>query len=230
MARKPGKSRRSKTADVKAAADRAEKRAKGEAIEEPKVAIDPIIATAVEIKKAKAATKRTRGRPTRFTPALGKAICKMLASGMSVRAIGRRSAMPAATTILLWGNNPKHPFSEQYARSRDIGLLLKAEEIVDIADDGSNDWMERIAKDGTPLGWQVNGEAVARSRLRVDTRKWMLSKMLPKLYGEKTVHEHTGKDGGPIEISDDTDKVALARWIAFHLAGSMNDTQDEPVH
>lgn len=228
MARKPSKPRRPRKADIKAAADRAEKRAKGEPVDTPVVAIDPGIVPAAAIVKAKAAAKR-KGRPTRYSKPLAKAICKMLASGLSVRAIGRRPRMPAATTILSWGNNPDHPFSEQYARSREIGLLLKAEEIVDISDDGSNDWMEREAKDGTKLGWQVNGEAVARSRLRIDTRKWMLSKMLPKLYGEKTTFEHTGKDGGPISISDETDKMALARWIAYHLTADTAD-DGEAVH
>ena len=60
MARKPGKSRRPKKADVKAAADRAAKRSKGEAVEAPKVAVDPAIILAKEIREA--------GRPTEYKP------------------------------------------------------------------------------------------------------------------------------------------------------------------
>ncbi len=59
-----------------------------------------------------------------------------------------------------------------------------AEEIVEIADDGRNDWMEVMSKDGESIGWRLNGEAVQRSRLRVDARKWLMSKLLPKKYGE----------------------------------------------
>jgi len=228
MARKPTSKRPPKKADVKAAAARAEARSKGKPLEEPKVAIEPVIKTAAEIKKEKAIAKR-RGRKSLYSAPVGKAIAKMLASGMSVRAIGARPLMPAATTILSWGNNPKHPFAEQYAIARKTGLLLRAEELVDIADDGSNDYMMRTSKDGEALGWQVNGEAVARSRLRVDTRKWVLSKMLPKIYGEKIAHEHTGKDGGPIAHTDETDKMSLARWIAFHLTAQQPDG-DEAIH
>ena len=53
------------------------------------------------------------------------------------------------------------------------------DEVLEIADDGSNDWMERDGRD------VENSEAIARSRLRVDTRKWVLSRMLPKMYGDK---------------------------------------------
>ena len=59
-----------------------------------------------------------------------------------------------------------------------------AEEIQDIADDSSNDWIEIEKRDGTSYEI-VNKEAVLRSRLRVDTRKWLMSKLKPKKYGEK---------------------------------------------
>ena len=53
------------------------------------------------------------------------------------------------------------------------------EEILDIADDGSNDYME------TKGGYKINSESIARSRLRIDARKWIMSKMQPKKYGDK---------------------------------------------
>jgi hypothetical protein len=216
MARKPHKKPRpASKASIKAAADRAEKRAKGEDVDDPKVAITPEIKPAAALKK-EAEIKRKRGRPTKYTPAVHKAICKMLASGMSVRAIGRRAKMPSATQILTWGRDPQHPFSVHYARAREIGYLHMAEEVIEIADDGSNDWMQKYDKDGGVTGWTINGEAVARSKLRLDTRKWILSKMLPKIYAERTAVEHTGKDGAPIQI-EDVGKLDLARWIAHQL-------------
>ena len=45
--------------------------------------------------------------------------------------------------------------------------------------------MERLDRDGNVIGWRVNGEAVQRSKLRVDTRKWVASKLKPKKYGDK---------------------------------------------
>ena len=220
MASKPRKSLRPSRDGIKAAADRAARRSKGEDVETPKVDLNPKIKAAATIKsdavKSKDKAKRKRGRPSLYSKPLAKAICKMLAAGMSVRAIGRRPKMPSASLILSWGKDPSHPFSAHYARAREIGFLHMADDIVEICDDGSNDWMERVAKDGTALGWQVNGEAVARSRLRVDTRKWVLSKMLPKVYGEKAAVEHSGPGGGAILVAD-ISKLELARWIALQL-------------
>lgn len=221
MARKPTrKPRPASKASIKAAADRAEKRAKGEDIDAPKVAIDPEIKPAARITK-EAEIKRRRGRPTLYTPAMGKAIAKMLSEGMSVREISRRRKMPSASRIVTWGHDQSHPFSKHYVRAREAGYLLMAEECLEISDDGSNDWMERHDKDGKAIGWTINGEAVARSKLRLDTRKWMLAKMLPKVYGERTAVEHTGKDGAPIQI-EDVGKLDLARWIAHQLTQAQN--------
>ncbi len=70
-------------------------------------------------------------------------------------------------------------FSEQYARAREIQAFAIADELLEIADDGRNDWMQRRGNDERG-GWELNGEHIQRSRVRIDTRKWMLSKMLPK--------------------------------------------------
>ena len=59
--------------------------------------------------------------------------------------------------------------------------------------------------DGTPLLKQVlaplSSDVIASKRLQVDTLKWKLSKMLPKVYGDKVTQEHTGAGGGPITLA-----------------------------
>jgi transposase-like protein len=89
-----------------------------------------------------------------------------------------------------------------------------ADELLEIADNGTNDWMKRFAKDGEDLGWAVNGEHIARSRLRVDTRKWLLSKCLPKVFGDRITTEHTGPNAGPVPVihSGMTVKEAAAAY------------------
>jgi hypothetical protein len=83
-------------------------------------------------------------------------------------------------------------FSQQYDKAKAESADSLAEEILDIADDGTNDWMERNGKDGEKQT-VFNTEHVQRSRLRVDARKWIASKLKPKKYGDKTEVEHTGK-------------------------------------
>jgi hypothetical protein len=68
-----------------------------------------------------------------------------------------------------------------------------ADELIDIADDGRNDWMARPGN--ATIGYELNGEHVQRSRLRSDTRKWLLSKCLPKVYGDK-INADVSVDGG----------------------------------
>lgn len=66
-----------------------------------------------------------------------------------------------------------------------------ADELLEIADDGSNDWMEKTVGSGETIT-VVDHEHVQRSRLRVDTRKWYLSKLAPKRYSEKLATDDTG--------------------------------------
>jgi hypothetical protein len=66
------------------------------------------------------------------------------------------------------------------------------EEILEIADDASRDTIQ------TEHGQRADNEWIARSRLRVDARKWLMARLAPKKYGDKMLKEHTGADGGPV--------------------------------
>jgi hypothetical protein len=123
------------------------------------------------------------GRPSLYTPELAVEICHRLSECGSLREVCRSEDMPDEVTVRRWAVEDRGGFSAQYAKAREIAYASLAEELLEIADDGSNDWMER--NHGEDAVWVTNGEAVARSRLRVDTRKWLLSKVLPKLYGDK---------------------------------------------
>lgn len=107
--------------------------------------------------------------------------------------------MPNKSTVFRWLATHKE-FSDQYARAREEQAEALADEILSIADDGSNDWMEKQDKNGQSIGWVVNGEAVNRSRLRVESRKWIASKLKPKKYGEKLAQEISGADGQPLVV------------------------------
>jgi len=157
-------------------------------------------------------TKRSRGRPTRDNEEIAEIICARLAEGESLNRICKDDGMPAESTVRLWALDPEHPFSAKYAKARELGYMKMADDLIDIADDGSNDWMIREGKDGEP-GWASNGEHIARSRLRVDTRKWLLSKMLPKVFGDKVSTEVTGKDGKDL-IPESASPRDIARAIA----------------
>jgi hypothetical protein len=81
--------------------------------------------------------------------------------------------------------------SNHYGKAREIQAAGFADEIMAIADDGSNDTYEKDLGDGKSVE-VTNTDVIQRSRLRVDTRKWVLSKVLPKIYGEKLDLKHEG--------------------------------------
>lgn len=135
------------------------------------------------------------GRPSSYTIEIGDAICERIAEGESLRSICRADDMPNKSTVFRW-LEADDDFATKYARAKAFQAESLADEIMDIADDGTNDWMERNSEDNP--GWVVNGEAIQRSRLRVDARKWAASKLLPKKYGDKVTQEHSGPEGGPI--------------------------------
>lgn len=132
------------------------------------------------------------GRPSEFTQEVADEICARLAAGESLREVCRDENMPDRGTVVRWAQKDE-TFRGQYAQARERLMERWAEEIIEICDDGSNDYMER--RDGTTV---VNQDHVQRSRLRVDTRKWLMSKLAPRKYGDKV--ELSGPDGGPLIV------------------------------
>ena len=126
--------------------------------------------------------KRRVGRPTKYTKKLADRICALLTEGLSMRTICEDSKLPTARTLFRWLRT-NDEFCQQYTRAKQESADALTDEMLDIADNAVNDWMERKGKDAE--GYELNGEHVQRSRLRIDTRKWLASKLKPKKYGDK---------------------------------------------
>lgn len=144
--------------------------------------------------------KKKVGRPTLYTQELADLICERVATstlGLE-RLCQQHDDLPSKFTINLWRYRHQE-FSTQYAQAKLKQADLLAEEMLDIADDGTNDWMESFGDDGEQIGWKLNGEHVQRSRLRIDTRKFLASKLLPKQYGQHA-EEEKGDNKSVIEM------------------------------
>ena len=119
-----------------------------------------------------------RGRPSLYTPEIADAICERLANGESLRSICRDENMPDERTVRDWVISDHNGFSPHYTRARDIALDRMADDVIDIAD---------------------TADDPQKARLRFDARRWYLSKLAPKRYGDKLLH--TGGDGeGPVMV------------------------------
>lgn len=118
-----------------------------------------------------------------FTPELGDAICERVAIGESMRTITAQDGMPAISSVFKWLRLFPE-FAEQYARAKEQAADLMAEDIISIADDGSNDTYKRDLGDGL-MAEEVNFDHIQRSKLRVEARKWIAAKLKPKKYGDR---------------------------------------------
>jgi hypothetical protein len=143
-------------------------------------------------------TGKPNGRPSLFTKELAMEICVQLSDGASLRAVCAGLDMPDRRTVKKWVLDDKEGFAIQYARARQMGYEDMADDVLDIADNGTNDYMD------TENGPALDKDHIQRSKLRVDTRKWMLSKVLPKVYGDKLEVEQTSFN---VTISGDSAKL-----------------------
>ena len=142
-----------------------------------------------------------RGRPTKYSEALADRIIEYISSGMSLRETCRQEDVGVdPATVMDWEKSDREGFSPRYARAIEKQLMMWGDQIIEISDDGSNDYMDRQNKDGS-VDVVLNQEHVQRSRLRIDARKWVLSKLMPKRYGEKTILEGGGP-GGALQIQN----------------------------
>lgn len=165
------------------------------------------------------------GRLSTFNREIADSICERLAVGESLRSICRDEGMPSDASVRRWVLADIEGFAAQYTRARDIGLDAMADEILDVADDGRNDWVERETARGSTYV-ALNEEALGRSRLRVDARKWYLSKLAPKRYGDTNKVELSGPDGGPVQFSDTERAARLAAIMALAAKRKAEDASD----
>lgn len=120
-----------------------------------------------------------------FSQELCDAICTALAEGESLRSICLQPGMPHIATVMRWLSDPeKRDFCEQYARAREAQAETLAEELLAIADEAEYEPIQD-PNTGQTLAVAFDKTAVARNKLRVETRKWLAARMSPKKYGDK---------------------------------------------
>lgn len=121
------------------------------------------------------------GRPSDHTQEKADELCNYLSQGESLRTVCKRKNMPSGATVFKWMRE-NEDFLKQYEKAKQESSDAMAEDVLDIADEkGEN---ETIVNDNGEVVSVPFKEDVQRSRLRVDTRKWLMAKMKPKKYGD----------------------------------------------
>jgi len=105
-------------------------------------------------------------RFTTFTPAMGERICDEIVRGRALRSICADAGMPAEATVYRWLREDE-AFCGRYRRARTAQADGMLDEIIALADE--------------------RGEAVARSRLMVEARKWTLARLAPVKYHDRAL-------------------------------------------
>ena len=134
--------------------------------------------------EGRAHVRHRNGSAPVYSEELAELICDRLATGESLYAICKTPGMPGEKTVRGWAET-RPAFATKYARAREFGYDSIAEQIIALSDQ----------EFGGPDGFVDNGKVQA-ARLQTDSRRWFLSKLMPKRYGDKIVQEVQGADGG----------------------------------
>lgn len=144
-------------------------------------------------------------RPSKYSKKTAQDICDRISEGEFLTAIAEEAKYPHCRTLYRWLDKHEE-FRQMYARAQQDRCNYWLREIMQISDDGQNDYMKRTGKYGkTYIG--PKHDHISRSKLRVDTRKWAMAKLWPSRFGDAMSLQHsTPEPLKPIKfvvVSDD---------------------------
>lgn len=145
-------------------------------------------------------------------------ILEVVAKGSSLRKACMADGMPDVATFLRWTRKDE-TLAQQYALACLAKAQVWADELVDISDDSTNDYME-YEDDKGHTKRVFDSENMKRTAIRVDTRKWYLSKIMPKQFGDATM----------LKLADAEGRVLPAQAPTLNIIGisppRRNDDED----
>lgn len=149
------------------------------------------------------------GRPSTYTKEIADRVCNELSEGASLVAICSVADMPHPSTIYDWLKaNPD--FADRYTSAREAQAEFMAAEIIEISDDGSRDY-----KPGPEGQYVPDQDHIQRSKLRVESRKWIAAKLKPKVYGDRQQIDLTGS----LVISEMSEEDLMAELTELVATG-----------
>ena len=142
-----------------------------------------------------AGARSALARPRRYSPALARRICDAVSAGTPLAAACEAADMPDRETVARW-LNAHADFRAAYARALEFAADRYADEILTIADGASGE---------APGASKSDAGSVARAKLRIDTRKWLMSRLAPGKYGDRGVASAAKLNPGTTNLHDLTD-------------------------
>lgn len=156
------------------------------------------------------------GRTSTYSDELAAELCEEIAEGALLSAVCAKDGRPSMRTVLRWLER-NEGFAKLYDRAREIRADVWGDEIVTISDDRSEDYIDKVRGDGS-VDRVLDAEHVQRSKLRVDSRKWLMARAAPRRYGDKLDLNHSGgikldTDPDFSDLSDD--ELAVMRMLTL---------------
>lgn len=133
---------------------------------------------------------RKAGQKIRYHPKLGEAICRAISNGMTLTQVCKALKV-RRFAILQWARQ-RPEFGVAYRAAREALVECWADDVIDIADDKTDDLIE--------FNGQLvpNSNAVKRSELKIKTRQWVMKSVVPRMYGDKPVDDTVSGKSTPI--------------------------------
>jgi hypothetical protein len=165
------------------------------------------------------------GSRSSYSKEVGDEICRLMSEGRGLRAVCELEGFPARTTVLRWLEE-QPSFAERYRYAREALMDWYSEEILKIAFDDAGDVFidgERVVSDHA---------RVQRARLKVDTLKWIMSKLAPRTYGDHKPVDASAGITGELKITWDWNQPdstparqqpALLEWKPRELPADLAD-------
>lgn len=157
--------------------------------------------------------KRGQAPDVEYSQEIADRICGLIASGISLRTICEMEGMPSITAVINW--RARDNFLAQYTLARADAADAFADEIMAIADDRSDDWVQ----DAESGQWKPDHDHINRAKLRVDARKWIAAKLKPQSYGDRVEARLTGElTTRNINVNIDTSHLTVEQREAIRAA------------
>lgn len=169
-----------------------------------------------EYNRATRAMGKRNGRPPLYNKKMGNEICRRLMDGESLNSICRDKHMPGKVTVYYWLKDPRFAdFLAMYNVAREVQADSIVDQMIDISDDSQNDYIDR---EGIAV---LDQEAIARTRVRLDTRKWVAGRLNATKYGDKQTNV---LEGGEKPILTEPSTRDVAKAVALVMAKGLKNT------
>jgi hypothetical protein len=159
----------------------------------------------------KAAKPEKPTKPERDKEAICQAVLQGMRDGLSAFKACQAAGVPQSTFNLWVDSDAK--LAESYAHAREDLIERIASEVMELSDsevpetgDGKRDW-----------------QAIQQRKLQVDSRKWLLSKLAPKKYGDRL--ELAGDKENPLEVKQTIDASKLSTDVLAQIMAA-KDSND----